>query len=239
MADDRHSHDLPAALARLAMASVREETVTSMLELVASLARSSVAHVDAASVAIVTAAGGAATSVASPGVQLVDRGQHEMDQGPSVETIREGRRRNVDLRSASHRWPAFAPAAAALGFQRVLAVPLRAGGRTIGALSLYTRGEPGFGEHEVESAETLARHAAVRIVDAVALEERQRTIEQLQDGLERRGLIGQAQGILMVRHACGAQEAIAMLRQRSQRSNRKVSAVAAEVVQEHEQGHAR
>ena len=55
-------------------------------------------------------------------------------------------------------------------------------------------------------------------------------VGNLQRAVESRDLIGQAKGILMVRQQVGSEEAFAILRRASQRSNRKLRDVAAQVV---------
>jgi AmiR/NasT family two-component response regulator len=56
---------------------------------------------------------------------------------------------------------------------------------------------------------------------------------RLQDAFERRSVIEQAKGILMARHAIGAEKAFAMLREHSSRNGVKIIGVAAAVVSSH------
>jgi AmiR/NasT family two-component response regulator len=53
---------------------------------------------------------------------------------------------------------------------------------------------------------------------------------QLREALESRELIGQAKGILMARERCSADAAFDILREVSQRTNRKLREVAQDVV---------
>jgi response regulator NasT len=55
----------------------------------------------------------------------------------------------------------------------------------------------------------------------------------LEDALERRATIEQAKGLLMARHAIRSQEAFELLRQQSQRMNRKLVEIADAVVKAH------
>ena len=55
----------------------------------------------------------------------------------------------------------------------------------------------------------------------------------LEGAFDRRAVIEQAKGILMARHATGAEKAFAMLRDHSQRSGDKLVDVAAAVVNSH------
>lgn len=56
------------------------------------------------------------------------------------------------------------------------------------------------------------------------------TIDQLQHALETRGVIEQAKGVLIAREGCDAEAAFDILRRASQRENRKVAVIAAEIV---------
>jgi len=59
---------------------------------------------------------------------------------------------------------------------------------------------------------------------------RDREIAQLRSALASRDVIGQAKGVIMVVHGCSADQAFAMLRALSQRTNVKLRDVAAQVV---------
>jgi hypothetical protein len=55
-------------------------------------------------------------------------------------------------------------------------------------------------------------------------------MELLATALESRDLIGQAKGVIMVSVGCSADEAFQLLKQQSQHENRKLVAVAADIV---------
>jgi GAF domain-containing protein len=130
----------------------------------------------------------------------------------------------VDDLSADARWPGWSGAAAGLGFRSVLSTGLHtADDRPLGALNLYRR-EPGaFAADDHETARLLAAHATA--VMAAAL--RQRNLEA---AIESRTVIGQAEGILMIRYGLDAEHAIAVLRRCSQQANIKLRELAEEVV---------
>lgn len=229
--------DLAAGLSRLANVVLSEETVDTVLELVADVAAWTLAHADAA-VAALARAGEPQPRVAASSEEaaVIDRLQYEVGRGPGVEALRDGRRSNVALTPSGASWPELAVAAAERGFRSLLTVPLRGQGRTIAVLSLYSKKDGAFGEPDVVAAETFAGHAAALVNNALLLEARYLTNEQLQAALDTRGLIGEAQGILMVRHGCGSGEAFAILRRASQAANRKLSDVAREVVESQGRG---
>jgi len=62
------------------------------------------------------------------------------------------------------------------------------------------------------------------------LAEAQKDIDNLRAALTSQPVIEQAKGILMAHHRCGPDQAFRMLAQASQRENRKLRDIAAEVV---------
>jgi AmiR/NasT family two-component response regulator len=57
-------------------------------------------------------------------------------------------------------------------------------------------------------------------------------VSQLNEALTSRSVIDQARGVLIARAGCSADEAIEALKQRSQRENRKLREIAAEIVED-------
>lgn len=56
-------------------------------------------------------------------------------------------------------------------------------------------------------------------------------VVNLRRALKTRDIIGQAKGVLMARTGCDAEQAFAMLSAQSQRENRKLADIAAEIAQ--------
>ena len=101
-------------------------------------------------------------------------------------------------------------------------------GELLGVLSLF--GARSFGLDAAEPAARLAEGASA--VLAAELDSLKRE-GQLKEALLRRDLIGQAKGILMAQSRVDADTAFTMLARASQRSNRKVRDVAADIVERH------
>jgi GAF domain-containing protein len=220
--------EVTASLAQLAGLVLSEKTVDAVLQLLVSLAASSIPHTDAASVSVVRTGRFETSNATSEEVRAVDERQYHRGQGPCVEAIRSGHRHNIVVAQEKERWPEFATAALEAGFTSTLSTPLQAQDRIIGALNLYSRSEDAFGESDAEQAERFAQHAAAVLANAIDLTTAGKMNQQLQEA------IGKAQGILMVRHHCTSEEAFDLLRQGSQRSNRKLREVAAEIVESEE-----
>jgi AmiR/NasT family two-component response regulator len=117
-----------------------------------------------------------------------------------------------------------------LGLRAVVAVPMRAWGRTIGVVNIY-RDEPGpWGPDAIEAAEIVTAMGAGYVLYADQLRAQHELAGQLQTALESRHVIGQAKGILMIRHGTDAETAFQQLRIWSQDANLKLRDVARRLV---------
>lgn len=178
---------------------------------------------DGAGVVLPAGGRGSAITVASTAdAKQADALQVEHHQGPGFDAI-AGRQPVVspELRFDS-RWRFWAPQAAHLGFRSVLSLVL-ADGDPIGAVTLYSR-RPSFFNTEFLAAELgFAQQASIAIVVAV---ER----EQLVRARDSRGIVGQAQGILMERYHLTADQAFAVLRRYSSNLNQKLRLIAERIV---------
>lgn len=127
----------------------------------------------------------------------------------------------------TQKWPPVNPFAQTAGAGRTIEVHLGDGtGDTGGVLEL-----------QLDSADSEATHATA-LVELVSLAVSSSTqqallearIEQLGEAVETRDIIGQAKGIIMARKGCDPIEAFDVLRRASQRTQRKLRDLAAEVV---------
>ncbi|MET0928045.1 MAG: GAF and ANTAR domain-containing protein [Aeromicrobium sp.] len=162
-------------------------------------------------------------SPSDPIVTEADRRQYDLREGPCVDASTTSQTvMSADL-AIDARWPRWGPAAVELGFRSILSAELHAGGARIGALNMYGGTVRQFSREDVEVAQLFARHAAAALA-AVSLR------ESLQNALDSRTVIGQAQGILMERFGVDADRAFAVLRRYSQDGNIKVTDVAHRLV---------
>ena len=130
---------------------------------------------------------------------------------------------SADLRTDA-RWPEWSEyVAGRLGFAAVISLPLRTPEHSFGALTLY------FDEPVADIAPVVARADALAKLLVLALTCGHK-IEHQSVALEGRTVIGQAQGILMSQLDVSANDAFSHLQRLSQNGNRKLAAVAAEVV---------
>lgn len=148
-----------------------------------------------------------------------------LDDGPGVLNGNpEPVHRSGDL-SADERWPAWSPAAHALGVRSVLSVRLIGRGKPLGSLNLYSRDAFAFGsEDSIELAVLFAGHAAAALAAVTE-------ISGLRAALDSRHVIGVAQGILMERYDVSVNGAFEVLKRFSSVHNMKLRDVATELVE--------
>lgn len=137
---------------------------------------------------------------------------------------------NADLASASARWPNFAPAAIAAGFQSVHAFPMRLRDTVIGALNLFGRADEEFKEQDVRVVQALADVATIGLLQERSIARSDALTEQLQGALDSRIVIEQAKGALARQEGSTPAEAFEVMRAEARRSQRRLVDVATEVI---------
>jgi GAF domain-containing protein len=196
----------------------------STLETVLSLARRTFGSDD---VGVLLNAGGgelAPAAATSSAAQKAERLQVEEGQGPGLQAL--ARRQPVisdELRFDS-RWRFWAPQAADLGFRSVLSLRL-ADDDTAGALTLYSRRALFFHADVLTLGQAFATHASIAI--AIARER-----DRLLQVVDSRGVVGQAQGLLMQQYDISAEQAFVVLQRCAAQVDQKLRLVAARFVED-------
>lgn len=163
-------------------------------------------------------------SPSAPAVAEADRRQYDLHEGPCVDAAGTSRTvLSTDL-AADERWPSWGPAAVALGFHSVLSAQLHAGGGRIGTINFYGPAERRFSRDDVDVAQLFAAHSAAALASVMHR-------EGLQNALDSRTTVGQAQGVLMERFGVDADRAFSILRRYSQDGNRKVTEVSRRLIE--------
>lgn len=177
-----------------------------------------------AGVALVTRGRGAEIgAITDPVVETLYRIQIEAGQGPMLAALSGDTITVLDV-ATDDRWPRWQTAAAAAGIGSVLHVPMRAGDRTTGVLSLFNTEPKAFTADDEAIAHILARHASVAVATA-------RQEASMAQAVDARKLVGQAMGILMERFDMDGDQAFAVLRRYSQDTNTKLRDVAQQLVE--------
>lgn len=165
--------------------------------------------------------------------RLVEVFQLQNNEGPCLDCLKT--RQVVEsghLETQGRRWPLFAPAAVAAGFRSVAAVPLRLRARTIGALNLFNPQPEPIAESDQRLAQALADIATIGILQERLVHQGTVLGEQLQRALNSRVTVEQAKGVLAERNELSMEAAFEQLRSYARRHNRKLTDVAAAVVQD-------
>ncbi|MFF3290985.1 ANTAR domain-containing response regulator [Streptomyces sp. NPDC003023] len=156
-------------------------------------------------------------------------------EGPTSSALDAGEPVGASDLLDEERWPDYRAAALDSGIRSSVTMPFRRGEVEV-TLSLYSF-RPGTFAH-------LAHHPVIvlgeQFAQGLVRDHHYRAalaqVNQLETALDSRAVIDQASGILMHAMGCGAGEAFDMLRRISQRSNRKLSAVAEEIVRSRGRG---
>jgi GAF domain-containing protein len=174
-----------------------------------------------------------ATVVSSDAVAMrMDEVQYVRGRGPCLTAIHEGTRVDVPDMAVENRFGDYAGHAVVNGIHSVASLPLTLDGKTLGALNLFATTPHAFTDHDIARVEAFTAQAATALT--ILLRHASHTVldDELREALATRAVIDQALGILMVTRKIGSHEAFEILRHASQTTNRKVSTIAAELIQD-------
>jgi hypothetical protein len=160
--------------------------------------------------------------------ELIDV-QVSCDRGPMIDAMRGDAAVGCPDTLAEDRWPEYAGAALRLGVRCSLTLAYRSAHDVV-CLSLFGARRGTLDPAATEAAERLAAFGGAVMGVASEYSEARRTAWQLRDAAESRAVVDQAKGVLMHALGCGADEALARMRQISQASNLKVTEVATRVI---------
>jgi GAF domain-containing protein len=166
-----------------------------------------------------------------------DEMQYERGYGPCMDAGRGGVVLRVDDMREEVRWPDYTKKVLEVGVRSSLSVPLPYQGSSIGALNNYSSQPAAFATPEaLRAGIEVSEAVAVAVVNADA---HARVIDQAHNmrlAMESRAVIEQAKGVLMAQRGVDAQQAFDMLRDASQRYNRKLRDIAAGIVESTQRG---
>jgi GAF domain-containing protein len=184
-----------------------------------------------AAAGIVAAGDKAWVSVASNG-EVADLHRHQLEtgDGPVAEALRHGEARRVDDAADELRWRGVCAQIAAAGYLSCLALPLQTSRRPGGALTIYGRDRGTFSGSEHDIALLFAAQGGVAFDNAAAYRDCRQLVSNLQAALESRAVIEQAKGILVAEYGYTPDIAFKHLSTSSQKTNRKVRDLSADLV---------
>jgi GAF domain-containing protein len=201
-----------------------------VLSRVAALARATVPGADEVSVTLIE--NDKARSIAFTGdlaVQLDER-QYARGFGPCMDASVSGDTITIKDTGIDDRYPDFGAVAARAGMRSILSVGMPVPQRIVGGLNFYARVPDAFDQASADLAQAFAAYGAVALVNAALLESKTSLAAGLERAMESRAVIEQAKGILMGRMGYDAERAFSELVRQSQRANRKLNQIAADLV---------
>ena len=162
---------------------------------------------------------------------LLDLAQLRDSEGPCLDAFRTGQpAQHADLASGDQPWPGFASAAVEAGYAAAHALPMRLRENTIGVVSLFNTDPALLDADLFELGKALVDTATIGIIAHRAIIRHEARTEQLQAALNTRVAIEQAKGILAQRLGISIEDAFGVLRSYSRVNNRRIAAVATEVI---------
>ncbi|HEY0485519.1 MAG TPA: GAF and ANTAR domain-containing protein [Mycobacteriales bacterium] len=219
------------ALLELAEIVYEGETLESVLDRVARVAKRTVPGAEEVSVTLIRDDKPFTAAYTGQLALDADEIQYARDHGPCLDAGRAGVVLRVGDMRQETRWPDYAAPVAARGVLSSLSVPLPVQDSCIGALNVYSTTPGSFPDQDIPLARTIASYAAVAVHNASTFTKSGELARQLTVAMESRAVIEQAKGILMHEHRCDADRAFAILTRVSQQANIKLRDIAAQLVE--------
>ncbi|WP_432893007.1 GAF and ANTAR domain-containing protein [Kribbella sp. CA-245084] len=164
--------------------------------------------------------------------RMVELAQLQSLEGPCMDAFTTGRPvQHPDLRDARTRWPRFTATAIEGGYLSVQALPMRLRDTVLGAVNLFSKHTGQLDADTITLGQALADAATIGIVHQRAVARQEIVTEQLQNALNSRILIEQAKGFLSHSQDIAVDEAFDVLRSYARANNRRLTDVAADVVE--------
>jgi transcriptional regulator with GAF, ATPase, and Fis domain len=214
-----------AAFAELSKIMLEDDSLDQTLGRIAALACEAIGDITEVSMTMVD--DDKATTVVCTG-QLaadLDERQYENGFGPCLDAAITGQTIVVDL-DDDNPYRAFSNAARRAGVTHSVSVGLPVPHRTVGALNLYASTPAPLADRTVERAQLFASYAGVAVANAALDNPTAELADQMHAALQSRSVIEQAQGVLMERLGCDADDAFSYLSKLCQRSKRKLPDIA-------------
>lgn len=189
--------------------------------------------VSGAGVSMMTSDGVRGVCAASdPHSEVLEELQFTLGEGPCVDAYASRRPVLVPVLAdgAMTRWPVYAPTVHAKGLRAVFAFPLQVGGARLGVLDVFRDRAGELTPTELTQAVLLTDVAVAALLDQHKRADDGRAPEYLDEAVERRAELFQAQGMVMVQLGVDIGAAMARIRAYAYAENRRVSDVAGDIV---------
>lgn len=206
-----------------------EDDLTTMHTRIALVATESIPACDHASITMLRGDRPHTPAYTEKTALVLDKVQYETGDGPCLSAIRHRGPEQVSTEN-ENRWPAFSEKAREHGVLSTLSVPLGNDEAVLGALNLYSETTAEYDDPSVEAACAFADQLGIAAASVTLFVEGYELSNQLQQAMESRAVIEQAKGILIAMEHCDPDTAFHILVRASQRENRKLRAIAQDIV---------
>lgn len=166
-----------------------------------------------------------------PEAPEIDRGQYASGDGPCLDTFLHHRINRIESTADETRWRDFCRTAADHGIASTLSLPIVAREEPLAALNLYSRTTAAFDQDAAVRLDPFTDQAAIALANAQAYWDAHDLSENLKQALQSRATIDYAIGMIMSAGGRTPDQAFDVLVKASQRENRKVRDIAAEMVE--------
>jgi GAF domain-containing protein len=220
-------------LRELSRVAIVDRSLSEVLTDVTAIAARGIPGAEASSITLLR--GDKAFTVAHFGEMSLaaDELQYEHGYGPCMDAGRGGVLLRVDDMRTEQSWPDYvAHVLTSTPVLSSLSVPLPYQGASIGALNNYSTKPVAFASPESLRAGTdVAEVIAVAVANADAHAQLFEQAHNMRLAMESRAVIEQAKGVLMAQRHVDAEQAFEILRDASQRYNRKLRDIAFGIVE--------
>lgn len=224
--------ELATVFVRMSGLLLSDESVTTALGLLVSLARETLPHAMGAGVTLVDAAGHKRTAAASdPVVAEADALQYELEEGPCLTAWQQRSVVRIDDMNTERRWPHWVAQATPLGMRATLSSPMVAGDAAPGAIKVYADAPGVFDDHDEYILSMFAAQAAVLIANLQSYEAGRTLSDDLKAALRGREVIALAKGILIGRDGANEGTALTTLARLAAQRNATLRDTAAATIQ--------
>lgn len=224
----RRVRDLWRDLGRVVLA---ERALDEVLTEITRIAAGGIPGADATSITLVRGDRAFTAAYSDELALAADELQYDEGAGPCMDAGRGGVILRVDDMRTDTRWPRYVERVVPKGVLSSLSVPLPFQGASIGALNNYARKTSAFASDDsLAAALEVAEVVAVAVANATAHAELEEQARNMRLAMESRAVIEQAKGVLMAQRRIRADQAFEVLRDASQRYNRKLRDIAQGIV---------
>jgi GAF domain-containing protein len=169
-------------------------------------------------------------TASDPATERIEELQFTFGEGPCVDAFATSRPVLVPdvAADAMRRWPIYAPAIHDAGVRAVFAFPLQIGAIRLGALDAFRARAGSLSRSELAHAFTFADRVVTLLLDGQ--ERATADADGLDDAIDNRTSLYQAQGMVMVQLGVTLGEALTRIRAHAYAQNRPLGDVAKDIV---------